>query len=101
MTRVCTRIRRQVSYNLSLFHSRGPSTEKARLPNFRFVRRMVKSPRVFDRSSLELAAAQDVTMVDIYEGAVPDRIWYIRRETLKAIRARTGSQCRSFRDGVI
>ena len=71
------------------------------LPNFRFVRSMVKSPRVFDRSFLALAAAQDVTMDDMYEGAVPDRIWYIRRETLKAIRARTGSQCSSFRDGVI
>ena len=38
----------------------GPETEKARFPNFRFLRITAKSPRVDDRSPLDLEAEHDV-----------------------------------------
>jgi len=41
-------------------------TEKARLPNFRFVQITAKSPRVDDRSPLDLEAEHGVIMVDMY-----------------------------------
>ena len=53
-----------------LFHPLGPATEKARLPNFRFVRIIAKFPRVDDRSPLDLEAEHGVTMDDMYDGEV-------------------------------
>ena len=52
-----------------LFHSEGPETEKARFPNFRFVRSRptVKSPLVDDRSPLVLKTEHGVTMDAMYE----------------------------------
>jgi len=47
-----------------MFHSLGP--ENARLPTFRFVRITPKSPRVGDRSPLELEAKHGVTVDDMY-----------------------------------
>jgi len=44
-----------------LFHSLGPETEKARLPNFRFMRITAKFGRVDDQNPLELLADHDVT----------------------------------------
>ena len=55
-----------------LFHSKGPETEKARFPNFRFVRSTVKSPRVDDRSPLVLKTEHGVTMDAMYEGEVSE-----------------------------
>ena len=45
-----------------LFHSLGPDAEKARFPNFRFVRRVAKSLREDERSPLDLEAEHGVTM---------------------------------------
>jgi len=42
------------------------------LPNFRFVRITAKSPRVDDRSPLDLEAEHGVTMDDMYDGEVPE-----------------------------
>jgi len=55
-----------------LFHSLGPATEKARFPSFRFVRITAKSPRVDDRSPLDLKAEHGVTMDDMYDEEVPE-----------------------------
>src|SRR6218665_605792 len=56
-----------------LFHSIGPANEKARLPNFRFVRITAKSPRVDERSPLDLEAEpHGVAMDDMYDGEVPE-----------------------------
>ena len=63
-----------------LFHSLGQATEKARLPNFRFVRITAKSPRVDDRSPLDLEAEHGVTMDDMYDGEVPEWIDVIHEE---------------------
>jgi len=54
------------------FHSKGPEIEKARFPNFRFVRSTVKSPLVDDRSPLVLKSEHGVTMDAMYEGEVPE-----------------------------
>jgi len=42
------------------------------LPNFRFVPITVKSPRVDDRSPLDLEAEHGVTMDDTFDGEVPE-----------------------------
>ena len=55
-------------------HSLGHETEKARLPNFIFVRITAKSPRVDDRSPLDLEAEHGVTMDDKHDGEVPCRM---------------------------
>ena len=55
-----------------LFHSLGPATEKARLPNFRFVQITEKSPGMDDRSPLDLEAEHGVTMDGMYDGEVPE-----------------------------
>src|SRR6218665_979017 len=84
-----------------LFHSLGPAIEKARLPNFRFVRTTAKSPHVDDRSPLDLEAEHGVTMDDMCEGEVTEWISYVKREIFNAIRAWVGCQCSCFSIGVM
>jgi len=57
-----------------LFHSLGPETWKARLSNFIFVLITAKSPRVDDRSPLDLEAELGVTMDNMHNGEVPEWI---------------------------
>ena len=82
-----------------LFHSLGPKTKKAWMPNFRFVRNMAKFPRLGDESPLELEAEHGATMNDVYDKEVPEWVWYLRMEILNAIRVQMGSQCSCFSVG--
>ena len=69
-----------------------PETEGARLTNFLCVRSLVKSPLVNDRSPLQTEAERGLIMDAMYKGVVPEWIYYMRMEIVKALRARMESQ---------
>ena len=62
-----------------MLHSLGPETEKTRLGllNFTFERCTAGSPRMDDRSPLELEALHSVTMD---AGEIPEWMFMIRKE---------------------
>src|SRR6218665_358136 len=59
------------------FHSLGPSTRESPIANVKigaYRRITAKSPRVDDRSPLDLEAEHGATMDDMYDGEVPEWI---------------------------
>lgn len=79
-----------------LFPSLDPVTENARLPTLDFFVFLQSLLARMIGVLLELEAEHGVIMDDEYDGVVPDWIWYVKREILNAIGARTGSQCSSL-----